>query len=133
MRIGKVAAISAMARWIALLSLGALSLLPLALRHTPPPELGYVGWFLIVSSLLSAFYVAFWIVLAVPAFTLLRRCNRPLGLWLVCGAVLFGASAMIVDVFALKGPSHDILYETGLAAIVGAISFGAFKLSSGRG
>ena len=97
------------------------------LPHGPhfAPEIGPWGSFLVFGSVLSAVYVADFVVLAVPAYFLLRGRTPPLRRWhwAVWGGVLFLLSLVIwCFAYGARGGS-ELLFDTVLAGTAGAASF----------
>ena len=126
------AVVSAISGWAA--SIITEAVFVFAIPHTHPPDLGYVGFFLLLAVVFSLPYFVFWFVLALPAFWLLGApaAFRWRLLWAVCGAGVFAAAAAGADVFVANGPSKDLAFEAVLGAIAGATCFGAFAFFNQR-
>jgi hypothetical protein len=126
------AVVSAVSGWAALTLTEAVFVF--AMPHAHPPDLGYVGFFLLLVVVFSLPYFVFWFGLALPAFWLLGApaAFRWRLLWAVCGAGVFAAAAAAADVLVAGGPSKDQAFEAVLGSIAGATCFGAFAFFNPR-
>jgi hypothetical protein len=127
------AIVSAVSGWAALTITEAVFVFAMPHAH-PPPELGFVGFFLFLVAVFSLPYFVFWFGLALPVFWLLGApaAFRWRLLWAACGAGLFAAAAAAADVLVAGGPSRDQAFEAVIGAIAGATSFGAFAFFNPR-
>jgi hypothetical protein len=126
------AVVSAVSGWAALTITEAVFVF--AVPHARLPDLGYVGFFLLLVVVYTLPYLFLWFALALPTFWLL---GAPAGfrwrlVWTVCGAGAFAAAAVVADVLVANGPSKDQAGEAVLGAIAGATCFGAFAFFNHR-
>src|SRR5262249_5734984 len=117
---------SGIAGWIVLVALVAAHVFS---SSHEPPELGYVGFFIVWTSALAFFYVADFLVITFIFYSALHHRLRTVGVWLrsVIGALLF---AVTVPLWSLAGGHFQAGEMTFYAVIASAVGFVSFFVLS---
>ena len=113
--------VAGIAGWVTLASLVAAHVF----SSDRPAELGYEGFCVLLTIILSVFYLADFVLFTVIFYSVFRRRLLSVRLWLrsVIGALLFTVTVPLWGLTVGDLRAYDMLLLGGIALVVGLVSF----------